>query len=137
MFKIDLICRRRAVGYQLVMPSVATVGSVGCRRWPTDGADHGPTMGHRQCAIWVRMATPDYSGWLLRATPDGYAGHRGSQCHPQGPTWPWGKHLPDFPVPVPSTSTIAGLGRDSRIYHGGGSSLCWSVACVLRPHNLN
>ena len=36
MFKINLICRRRAVGYQLVMPPV------GCRRWPTDGADDGP-----------------------------------------------------------------------------------------------
>ena len=27
--------------------------------------------------------------------------------------------LPVSPVPVPSTSTLAGLGRDSRIYHGG------------------
>ena len=41
------------------------------------------------------------------------------------------------PVPVQFTSTFAGLGRDSIIYNGGGSSLCWSVACTLRPPDPN
>ena len=44
MFKINLICRRRAVGYQLVMPSAADGGPL------TE-----PTMGHRQRAIWGSM----------------------------------------------------------------------------------
>ena len=94
------------------------------------------------------MATPDgYSGLLRMATPDGYSGllrmatpatgvlsaiPKGQPGLGETPTG-----RPVSPVPVPSTSTIAGLGRDSRIYHGGGSSLCWSVACVLRPHTFN
>ena len=44
MFKINLICRRRAVGYQLVMPSAADGGPL------TE-----PTMGHWQRAIWGSM----------------------------------------------------------------------------------
>ena len=44
MFKINLICRRRAVGYQLVMLSAADGGPL------TE-----PTMGHRQRAIWGSM----------------------------------------------------------------------------------
>ena len=80
----------------------------------------------------LRMATPDYSGWLRR--PQGWSvpSPRASLALRKPPT-----RRPVSPVPVPSTSTIAGLGRDSRIYHGGGSSLCWSVACALRPHNPN
>ena len=65
------------------------------------------------------------------ATPDGYAGHKGSPYPPQGPAWHWGKpptRHPVSPVPVPSASTIAGLERDSR---------GWSVACALKPHNPN
>ena len=88
----------------------------------------------------LRMATPDgYSG-LLRTIPDGYAGHRGSRYPPQGPAWASGKlptRLPVSPVPVQFTSTFAGLGRDSLINNGGGSSLCWSVACALRPPDPN
>ena len=78
----------------------------------------------------LRMATPDgYSGWLLLTTLDGYAGHRGSRYSPLKPP----TRRPVSPVPVPSPSTIAGLGRDSRIYNGGGSSLCWSVQLGLWP----
>ena len=77
------------------------------------------------------LRTPDgYSGWLLRTTP--VPSPRASLALGKPPT-----RLPVSPVPVPSTSTIAGLGRDSRIYNGGGSSLCWSVACALMPHNPN
>ena len=90
---------------------------------------------------WLLRTTPDgYSGWLRRSTPDGYAGHGGSHVPSPRASLALGKpptRRPVSPVPVPSTSTIAGLGRDSRIYHGGGSSLCWSVACVLRPHKPN
>ena len=76
---------------------------------------------------------------LLQTTSDSYAGYRVLSAIPMaslalGKT-PTG--LPVSPVPVPSISIIAGLGRDSCIYHGGYSSICWSVACVLRPHNLN
>ena len=55
------------------------------------------------------MATPDYSGWLR--WPQGF-----SVPAPRASLAFWGKHLPDVPVspvPVPSTSMIAGLGRDS------------------------
>ena len=45
--------------------------------------------------------------------------------------------LPVSPVPVQFTSTVAGLGRDSIIYNGGGSSLCWSVARALGPPDAN
>ena len=80
----------------------------------------------------LRMATPDYSGWLRR--PQGFSVPPPRASLALGKT-PTGR--PVSPVPVLSTSTITGLGWDSRIYHGGGSSLCWSVACVLRPHNPN
>ena len=79
-----------------------------------------------------RMVTPDYSGWLRRPQGFSVSSPRASLALGKPPT-----RRPVSPVPVPSTSTIAGLGRDSRIYHGGGSSLCWSVACALRPHNPN
>ena len=80
----------------------------------------------------LRMATPDYSGWLRR--PQGFSvpSPRASLALGKPPT-----RRPVSPVPVPSPSTIAGLGQDSRMYNRGGSSLCWSVACALRPRNPN
>ena len=80
----------------------------------------------------LRMATPDYSGWLRR--PQGFSvpSPRASMTLGKPPT-----RRPVSPVPVPPPSTIAGLGRDSRIYTGEGSSLCWFMACALRPHNPN
>ena len=80
--------------------------------------------------LW--LATLDYSGWLRR--PQGFSvpSPRASLALGKPPT-----RRPVSPVPVPSTSMIAGLGRDSRIYPGWGSSLRWSVACALRPHNPN
>ena len=92
-------------------------------------------------------STASYHGWLRRTTPDNarlfpdyLAGHRGSQHPRRGPAWALGKlptRLPVSPVPVQVTFTVAGLGWDSRIYNGGGSSLCWSVTCALRPPDPN
>ena len=78
----------------------------------------------------LRMATPDYSGLLRR--PQGFSAPSPMTSLALGklPT-----RLPVSPMPVLSTSTFARLGRDSLIYNGGGSSLCWSVAGALRPHN--
>ena len=79
---------------------------------------------------WLLRTTPDYSGWLRR--PQGFSAPSPKTSLALGklPT-----RLPVSPVPVLSTSTIAGLGRDSLIYNGGGSSLCWSVACASSPFN--
>ena len=84
---------------------------------------------------WIlRMATTDYSG-LLR-TPDGYSGllrttpdHSGWLRRPQGFSVPspraslaLGKpptRLPVSPVPVLSTSTIAGLGAEGAPPYAG------------------
>ena len=77
---------------------------------------------------WIlRMATPDgYSGWLLRTTAAGYAATEVLSALPRA-SLALGKpptRRPVSPVPVPSPSMIARLGRDSRIY-------------TLRPHNPN
>ena len=94
----------------------------------------------------LRTTTPDnYSGQLLRTTtPDNYSGQRRrtqgfsvtsprtSRASGKLPT-----RLPVSPAPVMSSSKIAGLGRDSLMHYGGASSLCWSVACALRPPSPN
>ena len=74
------------------------------------------------------------SGLLRSARPDtGVLGTR-----PEDQPGPRGNYLLDFMSPLCRFSLhlqlVAGLGRDSLIYNGGGSrSLCWSVACALRP----
>ena len=60
--------------------------------------------------------TPDHSGWLRRSQGFSVPSPRASLALGKTPTG-----LSVSPVPVPSTSMIAGIGRDSRIYHGGGA----------------
>ena len=98
--------------------------------WRTSASDY--CSGHL-----LRTTTPDnYSRQLLRTTA------RTQEFSAPSPrtSLASGKlttRLPVSPAPVMSTSKVAGLGRDSPIHDWGGSSLCWSVACALRPHNPN
>ena len=93
-----------------------------------------------------RLAMPDY----FQSTTN-YAGllpvyygplgrTQGFQYPSGGPAWASGKlstRLPISPVSAWFTSTVAGLGRESLIYNGGGSSLCRSEANALRPVDPN
>ena len=113
----------------------------------TTASVYGPVYSSLRPAISVGCAglfrtmpdyfrtTSNYAGLLpVYSGPLGQT--QGFSIPARGPAWASGKlstRLPVSPVSVWFTSTVAGLGRESLIYNGGGSSLCWSVACALRP----